>query len=109
MPIIDRSFDQVTGLVTDIGFEDGKMKVRYSQNTELAHERARDLRQSDEYTKTGIKQNLWHCVHLTEADCLKMLVEDKFTPYTEPAASLRKFLARNKDKYGHCFTTKGVF
>jgi hypothetical protein len=109
MPIIDRSFDQVTGLVTDIGFEDGKMKVRYFQDTEQSNQRSQDLRESEQYTKNGINDNFWHCVHLNDSDCLKMIVEDKFNPYTESAKSLRQFLARNKDKYGHCFTTKGVF
>ena len=109
MPIVDRTIDHLTGLVTDIGFEDGKMKIRYTQNTGAAHEWNKDLRESDEYTKNGIKNNFWHCIHLTEADCLKMMVEDKFNPYSQPAKELRKFLARNKDKYGHCFTTKGNF
>lgn len=109
MPIIDRSIDEVSGLVTDIGFEDGKMKVRYTQLTGAAHQRNQDLREADDYTKAGIKKNFWHCVHLTEADCMKMIVEDGFNPYTKPAAELRKHISRNRDKYGHCFTTKGNF
>ncbi len=109
MSIVDREIDPLTGLVTDIGFEDGKMHVRYSQLTGAAHERNLKLRDSDEYTRNGIKKDFWHCVHLTDADCLKMIVEDGVNPYTCDAGELRKHLAKNRDKYQHLFTTRGNF
>lgn len=109
MGIVDRQFDSLTGLVTDIGFEEGKMHVRYSQSTGAAHERNRELRESDEFTKSGIAQNLWNVVRLTDADCLKMMVEDGVDPYKCSAKELRTHLARNRDKWGHVFTTRGRF
>lgn len=109
MSIVDREIDPLTGLVTDIGFEDGKMHIRYSQFTGAVHERNKNLRNSDEYTRNGIKKNFWHCVHLTEADCLKMMVEDGVNPYNCSADELRKHLSRNRDKWGHVFTTRGNF
>lgn len=109
MPIREREYDPLTGLLTETGFEDGKMKIRYTQNTEAAHERAKNLRNSDEFTKAGIKANLWNVVHLTEADCLKMMVEDGVDPYKVSAKELRQHLARNRDKWGHVFTTRGQF
>ena len=109
MGIVDRTHDPVTGLVTDIGFEDGKMHLRYSQLTEAAHEANRALRDSDEFTKNGIRANMWNVVRLTEADCLKMMVEDGIDPYKVSAKELRKHLARNRDKWGHVYTTRGNF
>lgn len=109
MPIVDRQIDPLTGLITDIGFEEGKMKIRYTQNTETAHAIASELRGSDDYTKQGIKANMWNVVRLTDADCLKMMVEDGINPYTASAKELRKHLTRNREKWGHVFTTRGNF
>ena len=106
------SFDRdisPTGLVTDIGFEDGKMKVRYMQRTQEAHELNKAMRESDEFTKTGIKKDLWKVVSLTEADCLRMMVEDGIDPYKVTARELRNHLMRHRDKWGHVFTTRGNF
>lgn len=108
MGIIDREID-ASGLITDIGFEDGKMKVRYTQNTGYAHGLNQQLRNSDEYTQAGIKANLWNVVRLTEADCMKLIVEDGINPYTASAKELRKHLSRNRDKWGHVLTTRGQF
>lgn len=100
-------YDALTGLQTTIKVEDGQMRVNYAQNNEAIYERMQKLRNADEYSKTGIKNNLWHAVHITEADCMKMIVEDGFDPYKESAKALRKFLKRNRDKYGHLFATRG--
>jgi hypothetical protein len=48
-------------------------------------------------------------VRLTDADCLKMMVEDGFNPYTAPAKDLRKHLSRHRDKYRHLLVTEGQF
>lgn len=109
MSIVDREYDPLTGLVTSIGFEDGKMHIQYKQNVEDLYERNQKLRNADEYTKIGIQKNFWHCVHIPDADCLKMMVEDGINPYTCTAQELRKHLSRNRDKYGHLFTTRGNF
>jgi hypothetical protein len=100
-------YDPLTGLKTTIKAEDGQLRVNYSQNNEAVYERLQKLRNAEEYSKNGIKNNLWHAVHITEADCMKMIVEDGFDPYKESAKDLRAFLARNRDKYGHLFATRG--
>lgn len=109
MPITDVEIDRLTGLKTELGFEDGKMKIRYTQNTETAHAINSELRNSDEFTKAGIKANLWNVVRLTEADCLKMMVEDGIDPYKVSAKELRQHITRNRDKWGHVLTTRGNF
>jgi hypothetical protein len=104
---MERQFDPLTGLATTYGVEDGKFCINYEQNNEAIYERMHKLRNADEYSKQGIKNSFWHAVHITEADCMKMIVEDGFDPYKEPASALRSFLRRNKDKYGHLFATRG--
>ncbi len=106
-PYMLKEFDQLTGLQTTILVEDGQLRVNYAQDNTARYERLEKLRNADEYSKNGIKNNLWHAVHISEADCMKMIVEDGFDPYKESAKDLRKFLARNRDKYGHLFVTRG--
>lgn len=98
-----------TGLVTTFTAEDGKLLVNYQQHTAPAHELAQDMRNSDEFTKAGIKADFWKIAHLTEADCLKMMVEDGINPYDCHPKELRRHLAKNKHKWGHLFTTSGKF
>jgi hypothetical protein len=102
-----KQFDPLTGLQTTILCEDGQMRVNYSQNNEAVYERLQKLRNADQYSKDGIKSGLWHAVHISEADCMKMIVEDGFDPFKEPASAIRKFLMKNRDKYGHLFATRG--
>lgn len=104
---MEKFFDPVNGLTTTMVVEDGKFKINYSQDNEAIYERMQKLRNAPEYSKQGIKNNLWHAVHITDADCMKMIVEDGFDPYKEPAKELRAFLRRNRDKYGHLFATAG--
>lgn len=109
MADFDREVDSLTGLVTDIGFEEGKMKIRYSQDTSVAHGIAAALRDDADFSARGIKANMQNVVRLTDADCLKMMVEDGVNPYTASAKELRQHLSRNKDKWGHVFVTRGKF
>jgi hypothetical protein len=108
MPIVDREISP-TGLVTDIGFEEGKMHVRYSQAAGAAHELNRQMRESDDFTKTGIKKDLWKVGHLSEVDCMRMITEHGFDPYVRSATEIVAFLRKNKDKWGHVLTTRGQF
>ena len=96
-------------MVTDIGFEDGKMLVRYTQDTQAAHERAQKMRDDDELKRIGIKKDLWRVVSLTDSDCMKMIVEDGFDPYTAHPKEIKNFLLTHRDKWGHVFTTRGRF
>lgn len=102
-----KDYDPLTGLQTTYKVEDGELRVNYQQNNEAIYERLQKLRNADEYSKQGIKNEFWHAVHITEADCMKMIVEDGFDPYKESAKSIRAFLRRNRDKYGHLFATRG--
>lgn len=106
MGFIDREVSP-TGLVTDIGFEDGKMMIRYMQRTQEAHELNQLMRNDAEMSKEGIRKGFWKVCHITEADCMKMLVEDGFDAYKASAKELRAHLSRHRDKYGHLFTTAG--
>lgn len=98
-----------TGLKTSIGVQDDKLVIQYEQDVAPSLDYATALRNADDYTKDGIKQGMMHCVHIPESVILKMMVEDGFNAYTAPAKELRKFLARNKEKYGRLFTTGGKF
>ena len=109
MHLVDVSIDPLTGLRTRIGFEDGKMVVKQDQDVTPNLEHALTLRNDTEYSKQGIKKNLWHCVHIPESVCLQMLTEDGFDVYSAHASEVRKFLSRNKAKYGKLFTTEGQF
>ena len=109
MPIIERNVDSSSGLITDVGFEDGKMHIRYTQDVEAAREVSQALRNDDEYTANGIKNDLVRVVHLTEIDCMKLITEDGINPYTCHASELKRHLYRNKEKWGHVFVTRGNF
>lgn len=98
-------YDPLTGLKTTMVAEDGELRIRYEQNNEAVYERLQKLRNADEYSKSGIKNGFWHAVHISEADCMKMIVEDGFDPFERSAKELREFLRRNRDKYGHLFAT----
>ncbi len=108
MGVVDREFDSLTGLVTDIGFEEGKMHVRYSQDADPLHEQNMKLRQSDEFTKVGIKKDLVKVASLSATDCMKLLLEG-IDPYTAEPREILNHLNRNRDRWGHLFTTRGNF
>ena len=102
-----QEFDQLTGLKTTFKVEDGELRVNYSQDNEAIYERLQKLRNEPEFAKNGIKNNLQQVVHITDADCMKMIVEDGFNPYTESAKALRLHLRKNRSKYSHLFVTAG--
>lgn len=108
MPIIDRTIDPFDGLVTDVGFEDGKMKVRYTQDASALHTQNQRLREADDYTKMGIRKGLMHGVSLSVADCLKMMVEDGVNPYTCSVKELHKHVFAHRDKWGHAIVTRAA-
>lgn len=105
--IFEQSIDPLTGVKTVMGVEDDKFFIHTAEDVQAHIERNTALRNSDEYTKQGIKNNLWHCVHIPDSALAKMLVEDGFDGYSASAAELRQFLRKNRDKYGYLFTTNG--
>lgn len=109
MSFFDREIDPVTGLITEFGSEDGKFLVRYRQDTEAAHTLNKQMREDKHFTATGIKKDLVRVVSLTDADCMRLIVEDGIDPYQCEAKELKNHLYRHKDKWGHLFTTRGRF
>ncbi len=100
-------YNPVTGLKTTAVVEDGEFRVTYSQDITPAMERVQKLRNADQYSRDGIKNGLWHAVHIPDVECMRMITEDGFDPYSSSAKEVRAFLKRNRDKYGHLFVTRG--
>ena len=109
MSFFDREIDPITGLITEFGSEDGKFLVRYSQDTEPAHRVNMAMRDDKHFTATGIKKDLVRVMHLTDADCMRLIVEDGIDPYKCAAKELKNHLYRHRHKWGHVFTTRGNF
>lgn len=107
MRIFEKSYDPFTGITTTIGGEDDKLIVKSDADVTAALEYAKKLRNAPEYTKQGIKDNLWHTVHIPDIVILKMKMEDGFDVYSSSARELRQFLNKNRDKYGYLFVTEG--
>lgn len=105
--IIEDQYDDLTGLRTRVAFEDGKMRVNYSQDVSAALDRNAKLRNADEYAKAGIKANFQHVAHIPNAVCLQIRSEGGPDAYTCKAAELRAYLVKNRDRYGYLFTTSG--
>ncbi len=105
--IVDDQYDSLTGLRTRVAFEDGKMRVNYSQDVSAALDRNAKLRNADEYAKAGIKANFQHVAHIPNAVCLQIRSEGGPDAYTCKAAELRAYLVKNRDRYGYLFTTSG--
>lgn len=109
MRIFEKTFDPLSGITTTIGTQDDKLVIKTEGDVSPSVDYSTALRNSDDYSRYGIKKGFWHCVHVPEVVAMKMLTEDGFNVYTEPAKSIRQFLSRNKEKYGNLFTTKGAF
>ena len=105
--IVDDDYDNLTGLRTRVAFEDGKMRVNYSQDVSAALDRNAKLRNADEYAKAGIKADFQHVAHIPNAVCLQIRSEGGPDPYSCKAAELRAYLVKNRDRYGYLFTTSG--
>ncbi len=109
MKVFERTIDPLTGLITTVGAQDGKLIHHYEADTAPTLDYTLDLRNSEDYTKRGIKRNWWHVGHISEVVGLKMLQEDGFNPWTAHASEIVAFLRKNKGKYGKLVTTEGQF
>lgn len=105
--IVDDEYDSLTGMRTRVAFEDGQMRVNYSQDIEGALERNAKLRNATDYAKAGIKANFQHVAHIPNAVCLQIKNEGGPDAYKCRASELRAYLVKNRDKYGYLFTTSG--
>lgn len=105
--IVDDEYDSLTGMRTRVAFEDGQMRVNYSQDIEGALERNAKLRNATDYAKAGIKANFQHIAHIPNAVCLQIKNDGGPDAYKCRASELRAYLVKNRDKYGYLFTTSG--
>lgn len=105
MKLFERSFDPVTGVVTEIGAQDGKLVHRYAADVAPSLDFTQALRNDEEYTKRGIKKNWWHVGHIPDVVCLKMLNEDGFNVWQANGREIINFIQRHKEKYGYLLTT----
>jgi len=109
MHVFERTYDPLSGMWTTIGTQDDKLVIKTDGDVSAAVDHSTNLRNSDDYTRIGIKKGWWHAFSIPEILALKMITEDGFDPYKQPAKEIFKFLRKNKEKYGHCLTTRGKF
>ncbi len=76
------SYNPHTGMTTYHAEEDGKQIISYEQDVSGALELAKALRNDEEYSKRGIKQELWHVATIPDSILMKVWVEEKCNPYT---------------------------
>ena len=107
MSIIHDEYDQLTGLRTRIAYEDGEMRVNYSQDISAALEYTKKLRDNPDYAKQGIKDNFQHAVYIPNAVCLQIRSEGGPDAFTCKPAELMAYLRKHRDKYGYLFVTGG--
>jgi hypothetical protein len=109
MHVFEKTKDPLTGVVTTIGAEDGKLVVKTEQDVAPALDYTDKLRKSADYSKAGIKKNFWHCIHIPDGVGMHILQTHGFNIWTEPAEEVAKFIAKNRHLYGKVATTEGKF
>jgi hypothetical protein len=107
MKLFEKTVDRLTGLVTEIGAQDGKLVHRYTADVEPSLDYTQELRNDEDYSKRGIKKSWWHVGHIPEVVALKMLHEDGFNAWTANAKEVVAFLRKNREKYGKLIVTGG--
>ncbi len=60
------------GTWTQTGFEDDKLVIRQDADVSAALEYTKQLRNSDEYSKQGIKSGFWHIASLPSTIVLQL-------------------------------------
>jgi len=73
MDKFNHEVDGVTGMVTEHGFDDGKLVIKKTQDLTENLEYASALRNDDEYSANGIKRGFFHVAHVTETAQIKLL------------------------------------
>jgi hypothetical protein len=104
--IVDDITD-LNGLRTRIAFEEGKMKVNYSQDVSASLDYSTALRNAPEYAKAGIKESFQHIAHIPNVVCLQIRSEGGPDAYSCHPKELKAYLMKHRDKYGYLFTTAG--
>lgn len=66
---ISDTIDPVTGVRKVQGFKDDLLVIHEYQDLEPIVERTKALRNADEYSANGIKNNMWHVGHIPDIIC----------------------------------------
>lgn len=109
MTILSQEHDQLTGITTTYGVEEGQFKVRYSGDVSPHLDYTEKLRNADEYAKQGIKQNMQHIGHIPIEVCLKMRTDHGFDVYSAHPKEIFAFLRKHRDIYGKLLVMRGQF
>lgn len=104
--IVEDTIDP-TGLRTRIAFEDGKMRVNYSQDVSESIDRNTKLRNAEGYAKAGIKADFQHIAHIPNVVCLQIRSEGGPDAYSCHPKELKAYLLKHRDRYGYLFVTSG--
>jgi hypothetical protein len=108
MRVFEKTRDRITGEVTTVGSQDGKLVVHTDQDVGAALDYAKALRNDADYAKLGIKKSWMHAAHIPNVVVLKMKLEDGFDCMTAHPKEIVQFLNKNKAKYGYLFAKEGV-
>lgn len=101
------SFDPLTG--ERVWFQyiehDDTMVITHEQDAEPVVKIAHELAVDGDYSKQGIKRDLWHYAKVLNTDIMRMKVEDG-VDFFDKNDEKRVFYLLNT-KYKHCKTTAG--
>jgi hypothetical protein len=103
MEKFEHSYDPITNIVTQRGFVDDKMVTRTESDCSLNLAYATQLRNSDEYSREGIKKGFFHAAHIPALVVVELLqngVDIYRSTAKEIVAGLKKI---NKE---HLLTTR---
>ncbi len=93
MEKFNQEFDKATGVVTQHGFEDDKLVIKKAADIRPLVDAATALRNSDEYSREGIKKGFFHVATvdpITQIELLKIGVDLFRASPKEIVAGLRK-------------------
>lgn len=98
MEKFEHSFDPLTGIVTQRGFVDDKMVTRIDADISANIEHATLLRNSDDYSKDGIKKGFFHAAHIPQVVIVELL-QNGIDIYTASAKEIVAGLKRLHKDY----------
>lgn len=104
MEEFSREFDPLTGTITRSGFVDDKLVIRKDADLSALRDRTNALRNSESYSRDGIKKSWFHVASIsevTQVELLKIGIDIFRASPREIVAGLRKlnmehFITTNK-------------
>ncbi len=103
MDKFEHIYDPLTNVITQRGFVDDKMVTRTEADCEANLQYATQLRNSDEYSREGIKKGFFHAAHIPAVVVVELL-QNGIDVYRAPAKEIVAGLKRiNKE---HLLTTR---